>query len=123
MTATSRISGSRSTLNVALEIVRVIVSLGGRPLPLRTFFTDERGVAATWVSKVVRLEEAMEPFEEELGVGGGKALNRLAGTSMMSSKLCFLLDNAGMMLIALGGCTTDCGEGERGGNGGVSSRG
>ena len=54
-------------------------------------FTDTRVVAAAGASRVIRLEDAPEPFEEELCIGRLESLNRLAGTSMTSSKLCFLL--------------------------------
>lgn len=110
---TSRIFGSRFTLNGVLGTLRVTGSPGKR----RGGFTGARVLAATGVSKVMRLEEATEPFEEEFSVGRLEALSLLAGTSMMSSKSRFLLAcDAGMMPIILAERTT-------GGGGGASSRG
>lgn len=77
--------------------------------------------ATTGVSEAVRLEDAAGGLEEGLDVGWWRALSLLAGVSMISSKLCFLLAcDAGMVPVADEGDMT---EGERGGGGAVSSRG
>lgn len=120
VTATSRIFGLRSTTKGVPKFLRKIGFLCGA----RAHFAGA-SVAAVLddASRVVRLVEAAELPEEEFCVIQLEVLNLLAGTSMMSSKFCFLLAcDAGMMPIAFAGRTTGTSGGE-GGGGGVSSRG